>query len=103
MLTRLVDSAEDEEYKEAMLAYFFLWKAACHEKAWNVERLDAHIEAFLKEKTGVSINFEVSDALTKLYRLGLAHRDAQGNIHPTPIDQSLQALDRRWDDTFFYP
>ncbi len=103
VLTRLVDSAEDEEYKEAMLAYFFLWKAACDEKSWNVERLDAHIEAYLKEKTGVSINFEVSDALTKLYRLGLAHRDTHGNVHPTPIDQSLQVLDRRWDDTFFYP
>ena len=28
VLTRLIDSAEDEEYKEAMLAYFFLWRAA---------------------------------------------------------------------------
>ena len=27
VLTRLIDSAEDEEYKEAMLAYYFLWRA----------------------------------------------------------------------------
>ena len=27
VLTRLIDSAEEEEYKETMLAYFFLWQA----------------------------------------------------------------------------
>src|SRR6476646_4894185 len=27
VLYRLVDSAEEEEYKETMLAYFFLWRA----------------------------------------------------------------------------
>jgi len=103
VLTRLVDSAEDEEYKEAVLAYFFLWRAIGTGEPWNVSRLDAHIERYLTEKTGVSINFEVADALTKLLRLGLAHRDPQGMLHATPIDQALQALDRRWDDTFRYP
>ncbi len=103
VLTRLIDSAEDEEYKEAMLAYFFLWRSFGSADPWNVPRLDAHIEQFLTERTGVSINFEVSDALTKLFRLGLAQRDSQGNLHALPIDQALQALDRRWDDTFRYP
>ena len=28
VLNRLIDSAEEEEYKEAMLAYFFLWRQA---------------------------------------------------------------------------
>ena len=100
VLTRLVDSAEDEEYKESVLAYFFLWRSIGGSEPFNVARLDDHIENYLAEKTGVSINFEVSDALTKLVRLGLAHRDARGLLHATPIDQALQALDRRWDDTF---
>ena len=102
VLTRLIDSAEDEDYKEAMLAYFFLWRAIGKNEPWNVARLDAHIERFLTEKTGVSINFEVADALTKLLRLGLARRDSAGMLHATPIDQALQVLDRRWDDTFRY-
>jgi hypothetical protein len=100
VLTRLIDSAEEEEYKEAMLAYFFLWSKSDDGQPWSIPRLDDRIEAYLREKTGVEINFEVSDALMKLFRLGIAHRDPSGHVHATPIDQALQALDRRWDDSF---
>jgi hypothetical protein len=103
VLTRLIDAAEDEEYKEAMLAYFFLWRGNGSEAPWTVSTLDAHIEDYLEQKTGIEINFEVADALTKLYRLGLARRDAQGGLHVTPIDRALATLDRLWDDTFRYP
>lgn len=103
VLTRLIDSAEDEEYKEAMLAYFFLWRGTSGSPPRNVSQLDQQIEGYLSEKTGVSINFEVVDALRKLTRLGLVHHDHLGRLHATPIDQALQALDRRWDDTFRYP
>jgi hypothetical protein len=100
VLTRLIDSAEDEEYKEAMLAYFFLWRGNDEHTPWEVAPLDDHIEHYLRVKTGVMINFEVADALGKLLRLGLAHRDHLGRVHATPLDQALQTLDRRWDDTF---
>lgn len=103
VLTRLIDSAEDEEYKEAMLAYFFLWRGEGGPTPWDVSRLDDHIEFYLKEKTGVSVNFEVADAMSKLLRLGLARRDHAGHLHALPIDQALLALDRRWDDTIHYP
>src|SRR5262249_28154942 len=67
VLTRLVDSAEDEEYKEAMLAYFFLWHghggagSEAGSGAWTVQSLDRCIEKYLRERTGVAINFEVGD------------------------------------------
>ena len=99
VLTRLIDSAEDEEYKEAMLAYFFLWRSAGRaDAADRPARLDARIEEYLREKTGIAINFEVADALGKLFRLGLVHRDPQGGLHALPIDQALEVLDRLWDD-----
>jgi hypothetical protein len=103
VLTRIVDTAEDEEYKEAMLAYFFLWRGPPCGELWTVPALDAHIEAFLKEKTKIEINFEVTDALTKLFRLGIASRDARGRLHALPIDRALKTLDRNWDSTFQYP
>ena len=103
VLTRLIDSAEDEEYKEAMLAYYFLWRGSGGPTPWDVSRLDDHIEYYLKEKTGVSVNFEVADAMGKLLRLGLARRDHAGHLHALPIDQALLALDRRWDDSIHYP
>jgi hypothetical protein len=102
VLTRLVDSAEEEEYKETLLAYFFLWQRLGRDEDWTTERLDAHVEAFLKSVSDVEINFEIADALGKLFRLNLARRDAHGRLHAVPIDQALRALDKHWDDTFLY-
>jgi hypothetical protein len=102
VLTRLIDSAEDEEYKEAMLAYFFLWQASGEVPPLTVPVLDDRIEAFLEQSTHVSINFEVADALKKLFRLGLVHRDAEGGLHALPIDEALRTLDRVWDNEFGY-
>ena len=102
VLTRLIDSAEDEEYKEAMLAYFFLWRATGEPEALTIPALDDRIEAYLKEKTGVSLNFEVADSIRKLNSLGLVQRDTQDGLHVVPIDQALRILDRLWDDKFRY-
>jgi hypothetical protein len=103
LLARLVDAAEDEEYKEAVLAYYFLWRGTGSDEPWTPAALDLHIEDYLKKKTGVEIDFEVTDALRKLFRLGLASYDAKGGLKATPIDRALTNLDRRWDDTFRYP
>ena len=100
VLTRLIDSAEEEEYKEAMTAYFFGWRGVPGGGFWTVSTLDAHIEAYLFEKTGVRMNFDVSDALGKLLRLGIAARDSVGQIHVAPPERALQILDKLWDDTF---
>ena len=102
VLTRLVDSAEEEEYKETLLAYFFLWRRLGVAEEWTMEQLDRHVETFLKGLSGVEINFEISDALGKLFRLGLARRDVQGRLHAVSIDQALVALDKHWDNTFHY-
>ena len=102
VLTRLVDSAEEEEYKETMLAYFFLWKTSGTAEEWTMEQLDSHVEEFLKGLSGVEINFEISDALGKLFRLGLARRDVHGRLRVVPICEALVALDRLWDNTFRY-
>jgi hypothetical protein len=102
VLTRVIDVAEDEEYKEAMLAYFFLWRGTGSAEPWTASRLDRCIEDYLREKTRIEINFEVGDALTKLYRLGLATRDAQGRLQATPLEPALEVLDRHWDNTFRY-
>jgi hypothetical protein len=102
VLTRLVDSAEDEEYKEAMPAYYFLWRGRGGAGPPTIGELDDQIEVFLKDRTGVELNFEVADALAKLFRHGLARRDPQGRLHATPIEQALRVLDRQWDETFRY-
>ena len=79
-----------------MLAYFFLWRRLNQPEEWSMQQLDEHIEAFLKSVSKFEINFEVADALGKLFRLGLARRDAQGRLHAVTIDEALIALDRHW-------
>ena len=100
VLTRLIDSAEEEEYKETLLSYFFLWRHHDPDQGVRVDALDAKVESFLKDVTGCEINFEISDALNKLYRLGLAHLDPDGRLLATPLDQAIAHLEQLWDDAY---
>ncbi len=100
VLTKMIDSAEEEEYKETMLAYYFLWRKSKETPNWTIEQLDIEIEQFLKEKTGQELNFDVHDALAKLYHYGLATLDSHGRPCPVPINESLRRLDARWDARF---
>ena len=102
VINRLVDSAEEEELKEALLAYHFLRLSADDPDACEESRLDARVEAYLRDKTGLSVDFEVGDALAKLVRLGLVHRDGRGRLHALPVDKALGVLDEQWDNYFSY-
>ncbi|HVX14697.1 MAG TPA: TMEM143 family protein [Pirellulales bacterium] len=101
VLFRLLDEAEEQECREAILAYFFLWHCA-PSSGWSSERLDNEIEAFLTRETNVAIDFEVGDALDKLKRLGLVETGADGVLKAVPIEQALELLDRAWDNLFPY-
>ncbi len=103
VINRLVDSAEEEEIKESLLAYFILWRGANDENPWDLARLDQACEALLKDRAGVTVNFEIGDAVDKLLRLGLARTDPRGNLHAVPILEGLAHLDKLWDDWFHAP
>jgi len=100
VLTRVIDSAEEEEYKETMLAYYFLWRKTRNGETTDRAALDSEVETFLRAKIDQEIDFEVGDALGKLFRLGLATRDSRGELLAVPIDEALVKLDRRWDNLF---
>jgi hypothetical protein len=100
VLSCVVDSAAEEEYKESLLAYYCLWKARGEAEAWNAKRLDEVIERLVLEACGAEIDFEIGDALNKLVRLGLVHRDAANVLHAVPLDHALAILDEQWDDLF---
>ena len=67
-------AAEEQEFKEAFLAYYFLLTAS---DPPDQATLEARIEEWLKKTFGVDINFEVDDALAKLERLGLLKREGE--------------------------
>lgn len=96
VLKQLVDRAEGEELKEAILAYRFLLE---EEDGLTLEELDARIERWLAERWEVDVDFDAEDALGKLERLGLARRE-QDNWRVLPLEEALRELDRRWDGAF---
>jgi hypothetical protein len=100
VITRLIDQAEEEEYKEALLAYVFLHLGRDDPEPWTPDRLDARIESYLRASLGVDPDFEIADALGKLVRFGLVRRDGADRLEALPLDHALSILDERWDDLF---
>jgi hypothetical protein len=92
----LLDNAQDEEFKEAILAYTVLIQA---NKGMTANEIDQYIEHWLKQKTGLDIDFEIDDALCKLTRLSLVTQQAD-HFYAQPISEANRILDAQWDKVF---
>ena len=95
---RLLDVAEESESKEGILAYYFLLvsKVPMGEK-----ELDETVETWFADRWNCTLDFEVSDALSKLRRLGLVEQQ-DGLLGCQPLDAALAKLDSTWDQYFRY-
>jgi hypothetical protein len=98
-LDHLVGSAEEQECKEAFLAYYFLGTAPA---PLTQGALEDEVEHWLKDKFGVAAEFEVSEALARLERLALLRRDGD-KLAVLPIGDALNVLDWRWAGFFPIP
>jgi hypothetical protein len=94
----LVGSAEEQEFKEAALAYLFL---AAAERPLSERELDERIESWFQAKHSLDFDFEVDDAIRKLERLELLQRSDTG-LTVLPLDHALIKLDTIWDNFFPY-
>jgi hypothetical protein len=94
----LIDTAEEEEFKEAVLAYFFL---DSEEKPLTQNELDTRIEQWFEHRWNCSINFEIDDALNKLQRLQLVTMDGD-RLRCIPLSEAKRRLDYIWDNYFTY-
>lgn len=96
---RLANDAEEEECKEALLAYYFLLISG---QALSKAELDRKIENWFAARWNTAIDFEIDDALQKLLTLELV-KDSGGELTAIPIDAGIQKLDHRWDNYFVPP
>ncbi len=94
----LLDAAEEEEVKEAVLAYHFLRTAG---RPLTAAELDRRIEDWFARRWEASFDFEVDDGVSKLRRLGLVD-EVRGRLTAVPLDEAKRRLDRTWDDLFAY-
>lgn len=110
----LIDTAEEEECKEAILAYYHLLTSG---KKLTQEELDRTIEQWFETKFGVLLDFDVEDALKKLRKIKgkvvfknqerdeigmecLIEQDENGKLRVPSLSDSLMILDSIWDNFF---
>ena len=95
----LLDAAEEEEVKEAVLAYHFLRAAG---QPLTAEELDRRIEDWFAGKWETTFDFEVDDGVGKLRRLRLLDDDGKGRLNAVTLDEAKRRLDQTWDNLFTY-
>jgi hypothetical protein len=94
----LLNSSEEEELKETILAYSFLNRSKI---PLSAEELDLQIESWFKTKLNTDLDFDVHDALFKLKNIGLG-TETNGKWEVIPLDKALIRIDELWDGVFEY-
>jgi Protein of unknown function (DUF3754) len=100
VMTQVLDEAEEQECRETILAYFYLWKYAPRE-GWTSEQLDDYVEMELEGKVNLKVDFEVDDAMAKLEKLNIVQKRGD-HYHAVSLEKALEMLDYRWDNYFKY-
>ena len=113
----LIDAAEEEDCKEALLAYTFLLK--CSEAfsensaAFGTSRsekeiaaggmtlatLDSVIESYFSEELDCALDFDVTDAINKLVDMELVEQDGDVFV-AQPLNDAVKTLDDYWDNIY---
>jgi hypothetical protein len=100
VLYRLLDEGEEQDCREAYLAYYHLWRNAPAD-GWTTAQLDDYIEIELERTLNLKFDFEVDDAIAKLERLNLVVKSGD-RYRSVPIDEALRRIDEIWDNIFPY-
>ncbi|CAN4117643.1 unnamed protein product [Withania somnifera] len=76
-LLHLCDDVIQQEVKEVIISYFILLEQG----KTTLLDLDTRCEELIKERFGVSCNFDVDDAVQKLEKLGIVSKDEIGRYY----------------------
>ncbi len=88
VLTYMIDMAEAEESKEALLAYLFLLSNA---NAVSRDQLDKQIETYILETYKIPMDFEVDDGIKKLLILGVVE-ESEGMFKALELEKAILRL-----------
>jgi hypothetical protein len=98
VLFRLLDEAEEQECREAFLAYFCLWRHA-GERGWNADELDRFVEEYLERSARLKVDFEIGDAIAKLEKLQVVRKTGD-RYRAVPVTQAVETLGTAWGRFF---
>lgn len=88
VLFRLLNAAEEQESREVLLGYYFLWRYA-GERGWTASELDDYIELELGRQIDREVDFDIEDALNNLKLNNLA-AEREGRWHAVPLREVLR-------------
>ena len=89
VLFRLLDEAEEQEFRETLLGYYVLWKHA-DPAGWTTDQIDAAAEELLAAWTGLDVDFEVADALAKLKHFRLVEPTGRDRWIAVPLERAMR-------------
>lgn len=99
VIYRIANEAEEEECKEALLAYYLL---LINKDPLTKKEIKQKVESWFQDKWNCHVDFEIDDAVGKLLSLDLAQVHG-GKVNVLPLKESIQKLDQRWDALFATP
>ncbi|MGH6949631.1 MAG: DUF3754 domain-containing protein [Vitreimonas sp.] len=99
VLDLLVGAGEEQDVKEAFLAYAALRRAG---RPLTKAEIDRASEEFLRQCFGLQVDFDIHDALAKLERLGLVSREGEAAYVALAPTEALSRLDAAWDGLFHF-
>jgi len=92
----LIATAEDQETKEAALAYHFIRKA---ETAPTAAGVADRVEKWLAKNFAVNIDFKITNALKTLHRFGLVRREGE-QLFVLSLEPAIVQLRQVWNNFF---
>lgn len=92
---KLAERAAEEDVKEEILLYTVLAKEPANHS--DLPAIDTAIEHYLKSEFGITVDFDLEDALSRLIADGIVTEDQDGTLHTLPPDQAAKHLDSMWD------
>ncbi|HEV3257062.1 MAG TPA: DUF3754 domain-containing protein [Gemmataceae bacterium] len=98
VLYRVLDEAEEQQWREVVLGYYCLWRQA-GEQGWTSCELEEHVEMDLKRRANLQVDFSTRAALAHLEKLNLLDRMGD-RYRAQPLAKALLLLDWTWDNYF---
>lgn len=94
-IVKIANSAAEEDIKEDWLLYAVLAKTVAGRE--DIPAIDKAIEDHLRNEFGIAVDFDVSDALSRLVADGVVAEAADGRFMTLAPDAAANHIDQRWD------
>ncbi len=95
VMLKLANRAAEEDIKEEMLLFSVLAKERVRRA--DLPEIDRGIETWLATEFGISVDFDVHDALDRLVSDGIVTEQPDGTLVTLPAREAALHIDGKWD------